>query len=251
MSRSRLPRPLLAFAIAVAATGLLAPAAAASDSTDTAGARSHAIDMRVRVDGFAVWRGRTVAKGVVTARTDGPGTTRTSRRPVTLEVKATRYCRVLNLYLKTANVFLLGLHVDVSTITLRITGDSNGGALGRLFCQLSRGIRLSSASAQRAIARTLDRRVEARPLQVVGAHMKAIPVTAGGTATRCEVLNVVIGPLNLNLLGLIVDLYGQTRRDPVRIRVSADPNGGIVGDLFCDLANSGANVQLPPVVQTP
>jgi hypothetical protein len=52
----------------------------------------------------------------------------------------------------------------------------------------------------------------------------------------CEVLDLLIGPLHLNLLGLIVDLYGATPKDAVRVLVTANPNGGILGRALCEIA---------------
>jgi hypothetical protein len=57
----------------------------------------------------------------------------------------------------------------------------------------------------------------------------AMPV-ADLQAATCEVLNLVLGPLHLELLGLIVDL------NQVVLNITADPNGGILGSLLCSLA---------------
>ena len=46
----------------------------------------------------------------------------------------------------------------------------------------------------------------------------------------CQVLNLVLGPLHLNLLGLHIDL------NQVVLNITADPNGGILGSLLCSLA---------------
>jgi hypothetical protein len=42
----------------------------------------------------------------------------------------------------------------------------------------------------------------------------------------------VLGPLHLNLLGLLVDL------NRVHLAITATPGGGILGNLFCGLANT-------------
>jgi hypothetical protein len=49
----------------------------------------------------------------------------------------------------------------------------------------------------------------------------------------CEVLTLTLGPLHLELLGLIVDL------NRVVLRITADPEGGILGELLCSLAGGG------------
>ena len=46
----------------------------------------------------------------------------------------------------------------------------------------------------------------------------------------CQVLNLVIGPIDLNLLGL------RLQADSIRIRLIADSQGGILGQLLGSLA---------------
>ena len=65
-----------------------------------------------------------------------------------------------------------------------------------------------------------------------------LPVATTGSAAApaaCNVLNLVLGPLNLNLLGLVVTL------NQVHLNITAVP-GSLLGDLLCDVAsllNSG------------
>jgi hypothetical protein len=63
--------------------------------------------------------------------------------------------------------------------------------------------------------------------------------TAQAGSNTCQVLDLVLGPLHLDLLGLIVDLYGPSRSKPVEVLATADPSMGILGSTFCSLA-SGA-----------
>ncbi len=44
-------------------------------------------------------------------------------------------------------------------------------------------------------------------------------------------LDLILGPLNLNLLGLVVDL------NQVHLTITATPGGGTLGDLFCSLSH--------------
>jgi hypothetical protein len=75
-------------------------------------------------------------------------------------------------------------------------------------------------------------RTVAIPVQGQTANAAATPsATAAATpAAVCQVLNLVLGPLHLNLLGLIVDL------NQVVLNITADPNGGLLGSLLCSLA---------------
>lgn len=66
-----------------------------------------------------------------------------------------------------------------------------------------------------------------------------IPVATGSAATAaaaapaaCNVLNLTLGPLNLNLLGLVVTL------NQVHLNITAVPGAGaLLGNLLCDVAN--------------
>ena len=59
----------------------------------------------------------------------------------------------------------------------------------------------------------------------------------GGTgAPSCRVLNLILGPLDLNLLGLVVELFGPNRQSPVTLTITSFPGQGVLGDLFCSLS---------------
>jgi hypothetical protein len=55
--------------------------------------------------------------------------------------------------------------------------------------------------------------------------------SAAAPAITCSVLNLVLGPLHLNLLGLQIDL------NQVVLNITAIPGGGLLGDLLCGLAD--------------
>jgi hypothetical protein len=54
---------------------------------------------------------------------------------------------------------------------------------------------------------------------------------AQSSATACQVLHLELGPLDLNLLGLRVQL------NRVVLDITAIPGGGLLGDLLCSVAN--------------
>jgi hypothetical protein len=67
-------------------------------------------------------------------------------------------------------------------------------------------------------------------------------VTPGFTqapGTVCSILDLTLGPLDLNVLGLLVHL------DRLRLTITAVRGGGILGDLLCGLAGGS-----PAVVPT-
>ena len=59
---------------------------------------------------------------------------------------------------------------------------------------------------------------------------------AGGS---CTVLHLVLGPINLNLLGLKVTLGGGAQAtQPIVLDITAQRGGGLLGDLLCGLTDS-------------
>ena len=73
----------------------------------------------------------------------------------------------------------------------------------------------------------------------------AMPSAAAGESVQppaCNVLNLTLGPLDLNLLGLRVQL------NQVVLNITAIPGGGLLGDLLCGLAG-GPAPPIPTVLQ--
>ena len=59
----------------------------------------------------------------------------------------------------------------------------------------------------------------------------AMPVDLAQTTASCQILNLVLGPLDLNLLGLVVHL------DTVHLNITAVPGAGnLLGNLLCGIA---------------
>jgi hypothetical protein len=59
-------------------------------------------------------------------------------------------------------------------------------------------------------------------------------------AILCNILNLDLGPIDLNLLGLVVET------SPIEIDITAIPGGGLLGALLCAIAGllSGINLQI-------
>jgi hypothetical protein len=242
-------RALLAATVAAACTVSAAPAAAkdappgwrASAAPDTSTMR-----VNVRIQRFQLQGRQLVAKGVARAGLrDESGALSTATKPVTFQVRGGGSCRVLTLNLDTLQLTLLGLRVDTSAVNLKITGQRSGGALGQLFCRLARGINLNRRALALSAQRTLNRRIGRKPLNAIGFRANVQPSAQAAQAApapgSCQVLDLILGPLNLDLLGLRVDLYGAQTTQPVRVLITADPNGGILGQVFCRLARGESN----------
>jgi hypothetical protein len=154
-----------------------------------------------------------------------------------------KHCAVLNLALGPIDIALLGLHIDTSPICLDITANQGQGILGDLLCSLAGagGVLdvintiLNSADFLNSLSAVLN--------QALGHAKNAHGHAAGMVCTGvCQVLDVVIGPLDLHLLGVKVKL-DDCAKGPVEVCVSANPGEGLLGELLCDLAGSGLTLQ--------
>jgi hypothetical protein len=59
------------------------------------------------------------------------------------------------------------------------------------------------------------------------------------TSADCTVLHLVLGPINLNLLGLKITLGGGAQMNqPIVLDITAQQGGGLLGDLLCGLTNA-------------
>ncbi|HEY6151198.1 MAG TPA: hypothetical protein VIW19_11815 [Gaiellaceae bacterium] len=248
-------RKYLATVIALVAVAALAFAATATGSGNATQSQTRIaaagstqqvgmMNVRVTIQKF-VRRGKklyavgtTYAKfAPVASRSDLP--TATSSRRFTARVlhmkaihSAQRICPVLELSLAPTHLNLLGLIVDLSNVHLVITADSQGGLLGRLLCSLA-----GQGGAQQA--QSLTKAAHRSGLSTKGVRM-GVPLyqTSSGSISTgpnaspqmiCSILDLTLGPLDLNLLGLIVHL------DQVHLTITADSEGGILGSLLCSI----------------
>lgn len=211
------------------------------------------IAMDLEVLRFHVRGNRIVARGVVTARvTDPAGAKALKQKRVGLRVTAGSSCRIVRLRLDDLMLFTLGLRLETSAINLEITGNRNR-SLGKVFCRLSAGLRLDDPAVTKRSARSLNLHLRDRPMRVLGLRAPLVAqqgapagespqslAQEGGQSAACPVLVVTLGPLELDLLGLRIDLHGETRRKPVRVTALADPELGVLGRVLCRLARGQA-----------
>jgi hypothetical protein len=197
------------------------------------------VDVRLTVKKFVKRGHRLYATGIATATyTPQSGAPTVVRHAFTARVAVARrllstqsrqaICQVLTLQLDQLSLDLLGLHVDLSKVVLTITADSQGGILGRLFCSLANGkIKLATYST----AQRLTKAARTSGLSTSGVGF-ALPLSHAQAMAPgpCPLVDLVLGPLHLDLLGLIVDL------NQVHLQITADPNGGILGSLLCSLS---------------
>lgn len=243
-----MPIPRLFLAALVAALCLsLAPAASAAERT-----KPRTVSVDVAIDKFGMRKGRPVAYATATTTAyNRRGQLRQAQQQTRLQVKTTGGCKILTLQIDELRLVLLGLTVDTSAVNLKITGNRNA-TLGKLFCTLAQSLKLQVSAKARAATRGLNRYLQQRKLRTLRFRAVIAPQTyspessssSSETAPRqtapapsCPVLDLTLGPINLNLLELMVDLYGPTAKSPVTVTITADPNGGVLGKLFCQLSS--------------
>lgn len=159
---------------------------------------------------------------------------------------------ILHLELGPINLNVLGLVVKTSPICLDITADAgSGGALGNLLTQIAGDLDAPASLWQ--ILSGLNGRLSDTDVQAVstgigaaltqslnqlfdGAAVARLPsaTTADGV---CPILDLRLGPVDLDLLGLHVSL-DNCKGGPVRVQISAvEGPGNLLGNLLCDLTH--------------
>ena len=231
MSLTKLIPSLLIAALTLGATTTPAEAKRA------AAAKAKPIQSRIVVENVQllpesveVVDGVLTATGTVTGTIAGmPFTTDITNFAVELVPGEEGVCTILDLELAPIDIDLLGLHVDTSAICLTLTAMEGGGLLGDLLCGLAGDLTL------------LDDVLAALP-DVLNESMAQAQPPQGEPADicdgECEVLDLAIGPVELDLLGL--EVYLDNCADgPVQVCVSATEGGGLLGNLLCGLTGGG------------
>jgi len=164
---------------------------------------------------------------------------------------------ILDLHLQPISLNLLGLHVDTSAICLDVTAQQGRGVLGDLLSGLGKGLDLNGILGQlNGVASNLNTFLAGVEQLLDGALSQSMTVkdVLGTPATNvvttqqasqgsCDILNLSLGPINLNLLGLNVAL-DNCNNGPVTVDVTAAHNGGLLGNLLCGLADGNLNGQI-------
>ena len=227
---------VLAFGAATASSGATAVRphlAGPSTAPQKVGIR-YTVKKFVRRGNHLVAYGRAYAKYMSTS--GSPKTTsRAFRAAVAVRGRhlsaAQRICPILDLTLAPLDLNLLGLMIHLDQVHLTLTANSNGGVLGSLLCGLSNNrltaqtVKLNWITQQSGLASTGTGFVVSVQPQTSGAPGSTPKVVR--PLTICTVLNLTLGPLDLNLLGLMVHL------DTVHLLITADSNGGLLGQLLC------------------
>jgi hypothetical protein len=169
-------------------------------------------------------------------------------------ISANATCPVLNLSLGPIQLSLLGLNVNTSGVCLQITAIQGGGLLGDLLCSIAN--LLNGGLALSEILATLTPQqlsiLDSGLTQVLNQAV-FIPLSRSDAlaAASCSILHLELGPIDLNLLGLRVEL-NDCSAGPVVLDLTATPGGGLLGDLLCSLSgllNGNATQKILEVLQ--
>ena len=232
--RRRTARTPALLATAACCLVAAAPAAAEGESPPAPNAKPSDLNVVVKIDRFQAKGQRTIARGTIVASlTDLQGHKSVVLQPVAVEVKAAAGgCKILTLDLDELDLKLLGLTVHLDKVNLKVTGQRTGGVLGRLFCKLAS----TKLGKRTAAAHAINARLKHKPMRLLSLNTSALPrVTTAQAVPSCQVLNLIVGPLNLDLLGLVVDL------NKVNLNITASRGQGKLGDIFCELADNNGS----------
>jgi hypothetical protein len=242
MRRVALATVVIAALLVAGVVAALATPGGQAAAAQRIGPQKGSMGVRLHVSRFVKRGHRLVAKGRAVAAytsTDGTRTVRSQpfsahatvlRRVRTLAgaAQTTTTCPVLTLELDQLSLDLLGLHVDLSKVILTVTANPNGGTLGKLFCQLSGKTALASVSTANSLTSAAQQSGLSKRGVAVGTALNQIETLGPGP---CSIVDLLLGPLHLDVLGLIVDL------NQVHLQITADPNEAPLGSLLCSITN--------------
>jgi hypothetical protein len=235
-------------AVSAVPGGVPTTAAPGDEVSTTAATTAGNVHLRFKVQRFIVRNGRLLARTRVTATYLGnDGQTAATSKMVTMRVVrpggrvvSQQVCRILFLRLEALTLNLLGLKLELEQpLVLRITANPRGGILGRLLCALAGNMRTQ------ALARTATQLNRSFANTRASAFQFRFPLRPMQQQEyqECPVLELILGPLDLRLLGLRVQL------SRVHLTItgipSTQPGGGLLGDILCALA--GGPLPTPPL----
>jgi hypothetical protein len=121
-------------------------------------------------------------------------------------------------------------HGGVNTSVLVQGTTATGGTFNGVMKITNFAVQSGVLVAQGVVNGTLtDPKLSSGAPQTITNQPVAAPVA--GLAATCSILNLTLGPLHLNLLGLVVDL------NQVVLNITAQPGpGNLLGNLLCDVA---------------
>ena len=208
--------------------------------------------------------GQLLASGTVNAIVKGKSVTAPfSGVPVNITLASNQVagadCPILDLHLGPITVDLLGLVVETSQICLEITAHHGEGLLGDLLCAvgnlLNGGLTLDQILNGTGLLNPVTGAVALPGLTglqlnallggltnllngVLGNLLNAVLADVLDGPQNTRILHLVLGPLDLNLLGLEV-ILDNCDNGPVTVDITAVHGGGLLGNLLSSLLHGG------------
>jgi len=170
---------------------------------------------------------------------------------LTTQAAADGECPILDLHIGAIHLDLLGLNVDTSNICLDVTATHNGGLLGDLLCGLTNadlglggvGGILDQLDGVVGQVDTFLGQIEHLLDGVLGQTAAVDSVFGSGNIStlqndgHCDILSLSLGPVNLDVLGVSVDL-DDCAGGPVTVDITGEHGpGNLLGNLLCGLAD--------------
>jgi hypothetical protein len=162
---------------------------------------------------------------------------------------------ILDLHVGAIHLNVLGLKVDTSDICLKITAQPGGGLLGDLLANVShlldQGLNLDQILGSLTATQLSDLSSNLSGLLngALGAIGSTTNAATGGASVSStgttQILHLSLGPVDLNLLGLLVHL-DNCNNGPVTVDITAQSgSGNLLGNLLGSLSHlldSNANI---------
>jgi len=157
-------------------------------------------------------------------------------------------CPVLHLDIGPININnLLGLYINTTEICLDITAYRNQGILGSLLCSLFGAGGLLDLNGILNNTNVLSALTDILNEVLAQGGGNGGQQCQGVCMGECTVLDLSLGPIKLNLLGLRV-VVDNCSNGPIEVCVSAtrtntSGTGGLLGDILCGLTGAGLTLQ--------
>jgi hypothetical protein len=154
---------------------------------------------------------------------------RTFKGGLTMQFRKSRLIAVFTVALLSSMVTFLSVRQAQAAVTLPVEGEAlTGGEFSGLFTLQSFALNQTGTGIV-ATGTLTGVLTDAEGVEQQISQTVSFPVTFG--KATCKILKLVLGPLDLDLLGLMVHL------DKVVLTITAQQGGGLLGDLLCAIAN--------------
>lgn len=125
---------------------------------------------------------------------------------------------------------------DATKVKSTVTGTaSDGSAFAGTFTptsfQVQDGVLTATGVVEGTLTSATGTATAIPATEVTTAVTNGVEKTLAGSNVACDVVNLDLGPLNLNVLGLVIDL------NQIQLDITAVPGAGnLVGNLLCAVA---------------